>query len=211
MRINREALLLYAVTGGDEATLPLTEQVREAVKGGAGVIQLREKGAEEAELIEKAKEIAAVCKELGAVFIVNDSIKAAKEAGADGVHLGREDGKIREAREVLGSGAIIGATAHNLSEALEAEKEGADYLGSGAAFGSPTKKDARPILHEEYNRITEAVKIPVVAIGGIHIGNVEQLYGRGLAGVAVVSGIFSGTSIRENTRKLKDKLVKEFY
>lgn len=210
MRIKKEELLLYAVTNGKEQGKALIEQIREALDGGITLLQLREKGISEEDFVEKAKEILPLCKEKGVKLIINDSVMVAKKSGADGVHLGLEDGRIKEAREILGEAAIIGATAHNLKEALEAEKEGADYLGSGAAFGSLTKADAKPIDLNEYNKITDAVKIPVVAIGGIHIENVEELYGRGLAGVAVVSGIFSG-DVSLKTKKLKDKLLKEFY
>lgn len=210
MRIKKEELLLYAVTNGKEQGKALIEQIREALDGGITLLQLREKGISEEDFVKKAKEILPLCKEKGVKLIINDSVMVAKKSGADGVHLGLEDGGIKEAREILGEEAIIGATAHNLKEAIEAEKEGADYLGSGAAFGSLTKSDAKPIDLNEYNKITEVVKIPVVAIGGIHIENVEELYGRGLAGVAVVSGIFSG-DVSLKTKKLKDKLLKEFY
>lgn len=210
MRIKKEELLLYAVTNGKEQGKALIEQIREALDGGITLLQLREKGISEEDFVEKAKEILPLCKEKGVKLIINDSVMVAKKSGADGVHLGLEDGGIKEAREILGEAAIIGATAHNLKEAIEAEKEGADYLGSGAAFGSLTKADAKPIDLNEYNKITEVVKIPVVAIGGIELDNVSELYGRGLAGVAVVSGIFSG-DVSLKTKKLKDKLLKEFY
>lgn len=210
MRIKKEELLLYAVTNGKKQGKALIEQIREALDGGITLLQLREKGISEEDFVEKAKEILPLCKEKGVKLIINDSVMVAKKSGADGVHLGLEDGGIKEAREILGEAAIIGATAHNLKEALEAEKEGADYLGSGAAFGSLTKADAKPIDLNEYNKITEVVKIPVVAIGGIELDNVSELYGRGLAGVAVVSGIFSG-DVSLKTKKLKDKLLKEFY
>lgn len=210
MRIKKEELLLYAVTNGKEQGKALIEQIREALDGGITLLQLREKGISQEDFVKKAKEILPLCKEKGVKLIINDSVMVAKKSGADGVHLGLEDGGIKEAREILGEAAIIGATAHNLKEALEAEKEGADYLGSGAAFGSLTKADAKPIDLNEYNKITEVVKIPVVAIGGIELDNVSELYGRGLAGVAVVSGIFSG-DVSLKTKKLKDKLLKEFY
>lgn len=210
MRIKKEELLLYAVTNGKEQGKALIEQIREALDGGITLLQLREKGISEEDFVKKAKEILPLCKEKGVKLIINDSVMVAKKSGADGVHLGLEDGGIKEAREILGEAAIIGATAHNLKEALEAEKEGADYLGSGAAFGSLTKADAKPIDLNEYNKITEVVKIPVVAIGGIELDNVSELYGRGLAGVAVVSGIFS-EEVSLKTKKLKDKLLKEFY
>ena len=109
---------------------------------------------------------------------------------------------IQKARQILGPSKIIGATAHNTEEAVRAERDGADYLGSGAAFGSSTKKDARPIDRSEYRRITSSVHIPVCAIGGITEDNIHLLEGSGLSGVAVISGIFASENIGESCRHL---------
>ena len=124
------------------------------------------------------------------------------DAGADGVHLGQDDLSVAEARRLLGPDAIIGATAHCAEEALEAQRRGADYLGVGAAFGSQTKRDAKPIDRGEYRRIAAAVKIPVAAIGGINQDNIMQLCGAGLAGVAVISAIYASGSIENAAARL---------
>ncbi|MDY6352378.1 MAG: thiamine phosphate synthase [Lachnospiraceae bacterium] len=201
-----ESLLLYAVTDrrwlGENETL--SDAVRAAISGGATMIQLREKDMTEDEFIEEARAVRRVCT---VPLLINDNIRVCKESGADGVHLGREDMPVEKAREILGSGYIIGATAHNLSEAICSEEAGADYLGVGAAFGSSTKMDARRIISlSEYKRITGEVNIPVVAIGGITSANVEGLSGLGLAGVASVSAVFANKDIALSTRKFRKRV-----
>lgn len=207
--MNRQDVRLYGILGASGNPHDTPAMIEEAILGGMTMFQLREKNLTGDELLRVAAEICALCKRHGVTFIVNDSVEICRRVGASGVHLGQEDGSIRDARRVLGDSYIIGATAHNLEEALRAEAEGADYIGSGAAFGSQTKKVSGAIDLAEYNRITDRVKIPVVAIGGIQVSNIEQLSGRGLAGVAVISGIFGGAStgleeIRENARLLRE-------
>ena len=188
---------LYAVTDrklmGD---LHFYDAIEEALQGGITMLQLREKHLSEAEYIHVAKQVHELTKRYGVPMIVNDLPQVALVSGAEGVHVGQSDAEIEDARALLGEEKIIGATAHNLEEALAAEAAGADYLGVGAAFGSTTKLDARPIDRKEYRRICEAVSIPVVAIGGITADNVEELYGRGLSGVAVIGGIFGTSDVK---------------
>ena len=139
-------------------------------------------------------------------FIVNDNVELAKSIGADGVHIGQSDMELTRAREMLGQDAIIGVTAKTVEQAKAAETGGADYLGSGAVFGSSTKLDAKPMDHALLQEICESVHIPVVAIGGITGENVMKLTGRGMAGVAVVSGIFACPDIEAGTRKLRERV-----
>ena len=158
-------------------------------------------------------EIKPICDEAGVSLIINDDIEICKVSDASGVHLGLSDGSIAEARKLLGEEKIIGATAHNLEEALAAEAEGADYIGVGAAFGSDSKGDAikLPSL-DVYNLITSSVKIPVIAIGGIDIDNIGTLAGRHLTGVAVISALFGTRDVKksaENLRNMADKLQHE--
>lgn len=198
----KKNLLLYAVT--DRRWLKedqsLTDVVKEAVNGGATMIQLREKNMSEEELKNEAIKIKVSC---NVPLIIDNNVEVCKAVGADGVHVGQDDMPVKEARAILGDDYIIGATAHNVSEAVQAEKDGADYLGVGAAFGSSTKKDAKKIVSlEEYKKITQAVSIPVVAIGGIDETNIMQMKGLGLSGVAVVSAIFAKENIREATENL---------
>lgn len=202
----KKSLLLYAVT--DRRWLKdnenLLDAVKAAVDGGATMVQLREKNLSEEETIKEAKELKAFLKEKNVPLIIDNSIEITRASGADGVHLGQDDTPVKKAREELGEGFIIGATAHNVSEAVKAEKDGADYLGVGAAFGSTTKSDAKPIVSlDEYRRITEAVSIPVVAIGGIDETNIEKLKGSGIAGVAVISAIFAKRDIGQAASGMK--------
>ena len=126
----------------------------------------------------------------------------ALESGADGVHVGIEDAPVADIRRRVGRDFIIGATAKTIEAAQAAERAGANYLGSGAVFGTSSKSDARPLSGEELRAICAAVTIPVVAIGGIHAGNVLALCGCGQAGVAVIGGIFGQPDIRQAAREL---------
>ena len=183
--MKKEQLRLYAVTErtwlGNET---LYEQVEKALEGGATLVQLREKELPEADVQKEAEELLELCHRYGVKLILDDDVELA------------------HAREILGPDKIIGVTAKTVEQAKAAEAGGADYLGSGAVFGSTTKKDAIPMKHELLEEICHSVKIPVVAIGGITAENVLQLKGRGIAGVAVVSGIFACEDIETGTRHL---------
>ena len=134
-------------------------------------------------------------------LIVNDRPDLAKKIGAAGVHVGLSDMGIEKARELLGEDFIIGGSAHNVKEALQAQKAGADYIGCGAVFGSQTKSDVTTLAKEELCAICEAVEIPVVAIGGITAENIKELTGTGIDGVAVVSGLFAAKDKPEMVRR----------
>ena len=203
MKLDRETMRIYAVTAGTEDREVLLRQVAEAIDGGARIVQLREKNLKGEALLELAKRFADICREKGAVSIINDDVTVCRDSGADGVHLGQGDMDARRARMILGPDRLIGVSAHNVEEALRAADDGADYLGSGAAFVTGTKTDAKPIDHEIYRAITEAVEVPVVAIGGITAENMPRLAGRGLAGAAVVSAIFGQEDVCAAARKLR--------
>lgn len=204
MRIDKEALRLYAVT--DRAWAKdgeaLLRQVESAIRGGAGVVQLREKHLEEAAFLEEARRFTALCRRLGAVSIINDNVEIALASGADGVHVGQSDLEAGRARALLGPGKILGVSAHSPEEARRAREAGADYLGCGAAFVTGTKTDARPISRETIRAVTAAVDIPVVAIGGVSRENILELAGLGLSGVAVVSGVFGQPDVEAAAREL---------
>lgn len=202
---NRDTLRLYAVT--DRSWLgeqTLCEQVEEALRGGATMVQIREKELDEADFEDEAREIQKLCRKYQVPLIINDNVALAKRVDADGVHIGQSDMEMKNARELLGEDKIIGVTAKTIAQAKAAEAAGADYLGSGAVFGSSTKLDAKPMEHALFQEICESVAIPVVAIGGITADNVMQLKGRGMAGVAVVSGIFACKDIEAGTRRLRE-------
>lgn len=202
--MNRESLVLYAVT--DRSWLrgeKLADQVEKAVRGGATFVQLREKNLGREEFLREALEIGELCRNSGVPFVINDDVEIAMASGADGVHLGQEDMSVAEARRILGPDRIIGATAKTVEQALAAEAQGADYLGSGAMFPSTAKPEAKGISREELSAICRAVKIPVVAIGGITAENAGTLSGTGIAGIAVVSAIFAAEDIEAAARELR--------
>lgn len=196
---------LYAITDRNLIQSSLGEDIAAAVKGGAGLIQLREKNVTEDEYIAYAREALAVCRSLGARLIINDSVAVCAAVGADGVHLGQGDTDPKEARRILGGNAIIGVTAKTVEQAQRAETDGADYLGSGAVFGTSTKADAVKMDIETLREIVSSVSIPVYAIGGINAENISQLRGSGIYGAAVVSGIFKG-DIEKNAVRLKEEV-----
>ena len=203
MGLKLEDCILYAVT--DTSWLrgqTLAQQVEAALRGGATMVQLREKELEGEALEQEAREILAVCRKYGVPLLINDDVMLAKKIGAEGVHVGQSDMAAAEARSILGPDAIIGVTARTIEQAQAAEKAGADYLGSGAVCGTSTKKDAKPLDPAYFQQICESVSIPVVAIGGITANNIRQLEGRKMSGFAIVSGIFAAQDIEAQTKKL---------
>ena len=209
-----EKLRLYGILGGETLQgITYRDAAMQAIDGGMTCMQVREKHLDKEQILDVISEIKPICDEAGVPLIINDDLEICIASDADGVHLGLSDGSIAEARKLLGDEKIIGATAHNLEEALAAEAEGADYIGVGAAFGSDSKGDAikLPSL-DVYNLITSSVKIPVIAIGGIDIDNIGTLAGRHLTGVAVISALFGTRDVKksaENLRNMADKLQHE--
>ena len=192
MKLDKSSMLLYAVT--DSTWLngrKLVDDVEDVLKAGATFIQLREKNATYEETIALAREIKKLTDKYHVPFVIDDNVEAAKEVDADGVHIGQSDTEAKRARDILGENKIIGVSAGNLKEAVEAEKNGADYIGIGAMFDTSTKKDHTDMTFEEAKKITDTVKIPVVAIGGINKNNIMKLKGTGVDGVAVISAIFA--------------------
>ena len=203
MSLKLENCLLYAVT--DTSWLrgrTLAQQVEEALRGGATMVQLREKELQGEALEQEAREILALCRQYGVPLLINDDVMLAKKIGADGVHVGQDDMSAAKARELLGEDAIIGVTARTVEQAVAAQEAGADYLGSGAVFGTSTKKDAKPMDPAYFQQICESVSIPVVAIGGVTLDNIRELEGRKMSGFAIVSGIFAAEDIESRTRDL---------
>lgn len=199
----RKMMKLYAVT--DRAWTgkqTLFEQAEAAMRGGITCLQLREKNMDKDEFLKEALEMKELCRSYNVPLIINDDPFIAVKSGADGVHIGQKDMSLKEAREITGNSIIIGVTAALPELAVKAEKEGADYIGSGAVFGSTTKTDAKPLSHDVLREITASVKIPVVAIGGITRDNMIKLAGTGIAGAALVSAIFSADDIEAECRYL---------
>ena len=207
MKLDKKSMQLYVVT--DRGFLKgetLYEQVEKALKGGATFVQLREKDRDAESILAEARQLKVLCAKYHVHFIINDSVKIAMEADADGIHLGQEDMGVLEARKILGEDKIIGVTAKTIEQAVRAQEQGADYLGVGAVFASPTKTNAIRISKEQLREICKQVSIPVVAIGGITADNMMELKGSGIDGVAVVSAIFASDDIEKAARDLKEKV-----
>lgn len=199
----RDKIILYAVT--DRRWLngrTLYECVEAALKGGASIIQLREKEISDEEFLQEALDIKTLCHKYNAPLIINDRIEVALKADADGVHIGQHDESLSNARHIFGSDKIIGVSAHNVDEALKAQNAGANYLGVGAAFATGTKGDANVIKHGTIADICHSVDIPVVAIGGVTKDNITELTGSGISGAAVVSSLFANDDIEKAAKEL---------
>ena len=203
MKLTKEMMRLYAVT--DRSWLrgqTLCEQVEQALIGGATLLQLREKELDDESFLREAVELTKLCHRYGIPLLINDNVEIARRSGADGVHVGQDDMEAASVRSILGSDMIVGVTAKTVQQAIRAQEAGADYLGSGAVFGSATKLNAKPMTKELLNAICHAVEIPVVAIGGINRQNILELSGTDIDGVAVVSGIFAADDIEKECRYL---------
>ena len=192
-------LTLYAISDGNLAA------IEAAIFGGVTMLQLRAKHLPDSELLTLARSVKQLTDKHGLPLIINDRADIANEIDCAGAHLGPNDGDLRAARALLGPGKLLGATARTLEQALAAQAAGADYLGSGAVFGSATKLDATRMPLEQFREICSRVRIPVVAIGGIDASNIAQLKGCGMAGFAVVGGIFGAEDITAATRELKER------
>lgn len=206
MSISREELLLYAVTDrGCIGSRDFYREIENALDGGVTCLQLREKNMSESELVEEIGRVKKICKKYSVPLIVNDNYTAAIKGGADGVHVGIEDAPVAKIRSAAGEGFIIGATAKTVEQAKKAQADGADYLGVGAVFPSPTKANAIRITAQQLECICASVTIPAVAIGGITAENAHEIVGSRVSGIAVVSALFGAQDVRSAAERLKDR------
>lgn len=197
-------LQLYVVT--DRAWLngkQLEDDVEAAILGGATIVQLREKDLSSKDFFTTALKIKQVTDHYRIPLIINDRLDIALAVDAAGLHVGQSDLPPAIARRLLGSGKILGVSVANQEEAVQAERAGADYLGAGAVFPTGTKQDADYVDYHELQRITGAVKIPVVAIGGINEANALRLKGSGIKGIAVVSAVFGKSDPQKAAETMK--------
>ncbi len=202
-RCAQKDLTLYAIT--DRHWLngqTLKSQVEKALKGGATMIQIREKDLNEKDFLLEAEELLALCRSYNVPFIVNDNVELAVKIGADGVHVGQSDMNARDVRALIGNDKILGVSTQTVEQALFAQECGADYLGVGAVFPTGSKDDAEVLDRKTLMDICKAVSIPVVAIGGITKDNVRELKGTGIAGISVISAIFAQKDIQNATAEL---------
>ena len=178
----------------------LVEQTKELLAGGATAIQLRDKELSGRKLLETATEMARLCKEAGALFIVNDRLDIAILSGAHGLHIGQSDIPLAEAKKLSPPSFIIGVSAQTIEEARLAEKQGADYLGIGAVFPTSTK-EAEALGLAGTARVASATSLPSVAIGGINLENAAEIMKTGVSGLSLISAIVGNSDIKGQTKK----------
>jgi thiamine-phosphate pyrophosphorylase len=188
---------IYAITFETADTGHLLTQIEAALVGGVAAVQYRDKSADVARRHEQASELATLCHQFGVPLIINDDLRLADLCDADGVHLGRDDGSLREARIILGKDKLIGASCYqSLDLAVAAQAAGADYVAFGSFFPSPTKPAAARADVALLRAATPAIHLPVVAIGGITLVNASQLLDAGADSLAVLSALFDAPDVR---------------
>ena len=197
---------LYFITDSKLTRKTVIEDVKAAIDADVKVIQYREKEKSTKEMFLEAKEIKKLCANV--LFIINDGIDICLSADADGVHLGQDDMPFLEARKILGD-KIIGVTVHNVNEAIEAEEIGADYIGVSPIFETSTKKDAGPAAGLKLIKdVKNKVSLPIIAIGGINLENVDSVIKAGADSVAVISAIVTKDDVYTECKKFINKFDK---
>lgn len=182
----------------------LTEAVEQAILGGCTMIQLREKELPSLEFYNQAVAVKQVTERYHIPLIINDRIDIAMAVQAAGVHIGQHDLPAATVRKVIGENMLLGVSASSIAEAIQAQQDGADYLGVGAMFPTGTKTDAESVSMEELQKIRTAVSLPIVVIGGINKGNAGRFKPMGIDGLAVVSAIIAQSDIKAAAAELKD-------
>lgn len=198
----RKAISLYAITERKYMKDNFVETVKQSIEGGITMLQVREKNLDEDSFVEEVLSIKDLCREHGIPLIVNDNLEVLERTDVDGIHIGQGDENLSIVRKKFPN-KIIGVTATTLEQALEAEKNGADYLGVGAIFPTKTKSDAIPISHDDLRQIREAVRIPICAIGGIRADNIKQLRHSGVDGVAAISDLYNKEDVRKAAKEMR--------
>jgi thiamine-phosphate pyrophosphorylase len=194
-------ILDLGMVAGDAAM----RAARLMIAGGVGILQLRAKDHAPESLLPLARELARLCRDSAVPFIVNDHPSLARDAGADGVHVGQDDLPVRKARELAGAGAIVGKSTHSPDQARAAAAEGPDYIGYGPIFATPTKPDYTPVGTDDLAAVhADAGNLPVFCIGGIKLENLERLAACGARRFVIVSGILSAPDIGALCRACRD-------
>lgn len=199
-------LSLYLVTDKSDDVEKFLKTIEEAIKGGASVVQIREKTADTLDFYNLALKVKEITEKHDVPLIINDRVDVALAVDAEGVHVGQSDMPCDVTRALVGPDKIVGVSAATIEEARKAESDGADYIGTGAVFPTATKDDAPKITKKDLKEIVESISIPVVAIGGITLNNAHELNDTGIAGLSVVSAIMSS----ENPKKSSEELLKIF-
>ena len=204
--MNSIDLSLYLVTDNSADEEKFLKTIEESINGGVSVVQLREKTADTLEFYNLALKVKEITTKYNVPLIINDRTDVALAVDADGVHVGQSDMPCDVARKLIGENKILGVSAATIDEAKKAEKDGADYIGTGAVFPTSTKDDAPSITKKDLKDIVDSINIPVVAIGGINIENAKELKNTGISGLSVVSAIMSA----DNPKKASEKLLNIF-
>lgn len=199
-------LSLYLVTDKSDDVEKFLNTIEEAIKGGVSVVQIREKTAETLDFYNLALKVKEITTKYNVPLIINDRVDVALAIDADGVHVGQTDMPCDVTRRLIGEDKILGVSASTVDEAQKAEKDGADYIGTGAVFPTATKDDAPSVTKDELKQVVESINIPVVAIGGINHENASELLDSGIAGLSVVSAIMGA----DDPKKSSEELLKIF-
>ena len=201
-------LSFYVITDENLIKKDIGKAVEKAIKGGATVVQYRAKNKDSRTMYKEAQEIKKVCDRYNVPLIINDRVDIALAVNADGVHVGQEDLDVEVVRRIIGFDKIVGLSTKNLKQVKEANHLPVDYIGFGSIFPTETKEDAKVSSIENLKKAIEISLVPVVAIGGINISNIDKVLSAGCTNIAVVSAVFKGKEIEENAKKLKSKIKK---
>lgn len=200
--MNNLNLSLYLVTDKSDDVEKFLKTIEEGIKGGVSVVQIREKTADTLDFYNLALQVKEITTKYNVPLIINDRVDVALAIDADGVHVGQSDMPCDVTRKLVGPDKIVGVSAATIDEAQKAEKDGADYIGTGAVFPTATKDDAPSITKDDLKEVVDSINIPVVAIGGITLENANELKDTGIAGLSVVSAIMSSDNPKESSEKL---------
>ncbi|MGE1100764.1 thiamine phosphate synthase [Peribacillus simplex] len=209
MKKSQIDLSLYLVTEESIALEELTKIIAESVSGGVSIVQLREKNNSSLSFYKKASALKQLLNELSIPLIINDRVDIALAVAADGIHIGQDDLPLTVVKQMVPEDMIVGVSVSTLEEALEAERNGADYIGVGSVFPTKTKQDATLMAIGDLEEICRSVSIPAVAIGGITADNISTLSDSGISGTAVVSAIMNADSPKRASESLL-KIIKDF-
>jgi len=186
--------------------LETREVVEQMIDGGVDLIQIRAKACPSTEIVKIATAVRDITRQRGVPLVINDHPEVARSVQAEGVHVGQDDLPIAEAREIAGPDCLVGKSTHSVDQAIRAFNEGADYIGFGPIFATPTKPDYAPVGLEEIRKVREAVRIPIFCIGGIKLENLPEVIAAGARRVVIVSGLLLAHDIALYARSAKELL-----
>ena len=197
---------LYVLISSNIAKKSVKETARLVIDGGADAVQLREKTISDSKFISLAREVRDITTKRGSLLIINDRVHVVRKVNADGIHLGQQDMSALEARNIIGDEKIIGVSTHSITQARQAQKDGADYIAIGPIYPTSTKDHEPSVGIEIIHEISEAVSIPIIAIGAITLENLDVVLKAGASRIAVCSAIIDSKDIYSSTRQFKEKL-----